>query len=210
MKVKRFIFNPIEVNCYVLSDETKECVVIDAGCWSESECKQLSDYIDKNELKVKHLLNTHLHFDHIYGNYFMKQTYGIETEAHSDDEFMLDANQLRRFGISDDTMPIAPICRYLRNSDSVLFGRECLDVLHVPGHSPGSVAFYCASANSVWVGDTLFFRSVGRTDLTGGNQDQLVNSIHEKLFTLPDDTIVYTGHGPATTIGEERQFNPYL
>ena len=210
MEIKRFIFNPIEVNCYVLSDDSKECVVIDAGCWTERKQLQLCQYIEENELKVKHLLNTHLHFDHVYGNLFMKQKFGIETEAHPDDEFMLHENQLREMGIANANMPVAPIGRYLSNGESILFGRECLDVIHVPGHSPGGVAFYSASAEAVWVGDTLFCRSMGRTDLVGGNQDQLVNSIREKLFSLPDSTVVYPGHGPATTIGEERQFNPYL
>ena len=170
MKIKRFEFNMFPVNCYVLWDDTHEAALIDPGCYYEEEKTALKDYISSNELVVKHLLNTHLHIDHICGNPFCEKTFGIKSEA----------------------------------------GNTKLEVIHVPGHSPGSIVFYCAADNCLFSGDVLFQGSIGRADLAGGNFDTLIEGICEKLFVLPDETIVYPGHGAPTSIGIEKTENPFF
>lgn len=211
MEIKIFQFNPIGVNTYVLYDETKECVIIDAACFYHDEKELLLNFILDNELIVKHLLNTHLHFDHVLGNEFIKKQFGLDTEANKLDQFLLDGlpAQMRMFGFDPiDDVPV--IGKYLEEGDVVKFGNQQLKILHIPGHSPGSVVFYSSENNCVFVGDVLFRYSVGRTDLAGGDYRQLIEGIHQKLLILPPDTIVYPGHGPATTIGDEKRSNPFL
>lgn len=211
MEVKIFEFNPVGENTFVLYDETKECVIIDAGAFNEEEENALRNFIQEKGLTVKHLLNTHLHFDHVFGNAFASGQYNLEPQANKADEFLLQAMpaQLRMFGFPDVAPPPA-IGKDLKENDIVEFGNQKLKVLEVPGHSPGSVAFYNKEAGIVIVGDALFRGSIGRTDLAGGNHAQLLDSIRTKLFTLPADTVVYPGHGPATTIGEEMNNNPFF
>lgn len=211
MQIKQFEFNPLGENTYVLYDDSRECVVIDPGCFFPDEKAQLTEFIDEHDLTVKHLINTHLHFDHIFGSAFVEQTYGIRTEAHPADEFMLDglAQRMQMFGFRGEVAP-PTIGRYLHEGDSILFGSQTLDILEVPGHSPGSIAFYNAQQGCIFVGDALFRGSIGRTDLEGGNHQQLLDAIRTKLFTLPPETVVYSGHGPATTIGFEMQHNPFF
>lgn len=211
MQIKQFEFNPLGENTYVLYDDSRECVVIDPGCFFPDEKAQLTEFIDEHDLTVKHLINTHLHFDHIFGSAFVEQTYGIRTEAHPADEFMLDglAQRMQMFGFRGEVTP-PTIGRYLHEGDSILFGSQTLDILEVPGHSPGSIAFYNAQQGCIFVGDALFRGSIGRTDLEGGNHQQLLDAIRTKLFTLPPETVVYSGHGPATTIGFEMQHNPFF
>lgn len=211
MQIKQFEFNPLGENTYVLYDDSRECVVIDPGCFFPDEKAQLAEFIDGHDLTVKHLINTHLHFDHIFGSAFVEQTYGIRTEAHPADEFMLDglAQRMQMFGFRGEVTP-PTIGRYLHEGDSILFGSQTLDILEVPGHSPGSIAFYNAQQGCIFVGDALFRGSIGRTDLEGGNHQQLLDAIRTKLFTLPPETVVYSGHGPATTIGFEMQHNPFF
>ena len=177
MKIKKFEFNMFPVNCYVLSDETKEAVIIDAGCFYEEEKQALKRYIDSNSLTVKHLLNTHLHLDHIFGNPFLLQEYGLKAEANQADEFWLEQAPAQS---------------------------------HVPGHSPGSIVFYCKEAHCIFSGDVLFQGSIGRADLTGGNFDELREHICSRLFVLPPDTVVYPGHGDPTTVGAEKANNPFF
>ncbi len=211
MKIKQFEFNPVSENTYILYDDTNECVIIDAGCFYPEEKMQLLNFILDNDLIVKHLLNTHLHFDHVFGNAFVEERLGIQTEANQKDEFLLDkmSAQLRMFGFSNEvTKPT--IGTYLHENDIITFGNQKLVVLEVPGHSPGSVVFYSQQGECVFVGDVLFRGSIGRTDLDGGNFEQLIDGIRQKLFTLPPDTVVYSGHGPLTTIGYEQKNNPYL
>lgn len=211
MEIKIFEFNPVGENTFVLYDETKECVIIDAGAFDEEENRIMFDFISKNNLVVKHLLNTHLHFDHVFGNLTASERFNLSPQAHKADEFLLDAMpaQLRMFGFPDMGLPPS-IGKCLKDNDIIEFGNQKLEVLEVPGHSPGSVAFYNKEAGVVIVGDALFRGSIGRTDLAGGNHSQLLNSISSKLFVLPADTKVYPGHGPATTIGEEIQHNPFF
>ena len=212
MNVKIFEFNPISENTYVAYDETKECVIIDPGCFFPDEKQLLLDFILDNNLVVKHLLNTHLHFDHVFGNNFIYEQFQLETEAHKEDEFLLEQlpGQLKMFGFRDEMDKIPRIGRYLNENDIVTFGNQRFIVLHIPGHSPGSIVFYNQEAGCIFVGDVLFRGSVGRSDLVGGDHRQLLDGIREKLLVLPGDTVVYSGHGPLTTIREEIKSNFYL
>ncbi len=212
MKVKTFEFNPLAVNTYVLSDETGECVIIDPSCFYTDEKETLLNYIIDNDLVVKHLLNTHLHFDHVFGNFFIASHFDIKPEAHKADEgFLSDiSNQLRMFGFPPVNEPQPKIGNYLHENDVVEFGNQKLHVFHIPGHSPGSVVFYDEKAGAAFVGDVLFNGSIGRTDLPGGSYEQLIDGIYRKLFVLPNDTTIYSGHGPTTTIGDEKKYNPYV
>lgn len=213
MHIKTFEFNPLGVNTYVLSDETKECVVIDAAPFYPDEKELLLNYLLDGDFKVKHLLNTHLHFDHIFGINLLASRFGLKVKCHKDDLFLLDdiARQMQMFGLPGNNTDITPVIGdYLNDGDVVTFGNQSLKVLHTPGHSPGSVVFYHAAGGSAFSGDLLFYTGVGRTDLSGGNYDDLVRSIETKMFTLPDDTVVYPGHGPATTIGFEKKNNPFI
>lgn len=212
LKIKCFVFNPVAENTYIVwDDESLECAVIDAGCYSTKEKKELQEYIEHENLKVKYLLATHLHFDHIFGNTFVSETFGVGLSAHHDDEFMLDqfSECTALFGLQSTETPV-PVDRYLTESDILSVGRYDFSVIHVPGHSPGSIVFYCAKAGVAFSGDVLFQNSIGRTDLWGGNYEVLILGIQEKLFILPDSTVIYPGHGPSTTIGYEKTHNPYL
>lgn len=199
------------VNCYVLSDETNEAVVIDAGCFSDEEKQTLKSYITRNELKVKHLLCTHLHLDHIFGNPFMLQEYGLKAEANQADEFWLERapQQSRMFGFELKDTPV-PLGKYICDGDIITFGNTELEAIHVPGHSPGSLVYYCKNEKCMFSGDVLFQGSIGRADLVGGNFDELREHICSRLFILPDETIVYPGHGAPTNIGTEKKDNPFF
>ena len=209
--VKTFVFNIFAENTYLLYDETKEAVLIDCGCMFESEEQQLSNFIVQNHITVKRLLCTHLHFDHILGNNFIYQTYGVAPEAHRKDIKLLPSikEQIKamrvRFPIN-----LIEIKDYLVGNEEIYFGNSELVTMLVPGHSPGSLAYYSRKDGFIIVGDALFRGSIGRTDLWGGNHDMLVAAIKDKLLTLPDETIIYPGHGPSTTIIEEKLHNPFL
>jgi hydroxyacylglutathione hydrolase len=211
MKIKRFEFNMFPVNCYVIWDETKEAVVIDAGCFYDEEKQALKNFILSNELNVKHLLNTHLHLDHIFGNPFMLKEFGLQAEACQIDEFWLESapKQSRMFGFELKEAPV-PLGKYLIDGDIITFGNITLEAIHVPGHSPGSLVFYCKEENCMFSGDVLFQGSIGRADLTGGNFEELKEHICSRLFVLPNETIVYPGHGAPTTIGIEKAENPFF
>ncbi|KAA6322179.1 putative metallo-hydrolase [termite gut metagenome] len=211
MKIKTFAFNMFPVNCYVLWDDTKEAAIIDPGCFYEEEKRELKDYIVSNGLTLKHLLNTHLHLDHIFGNPFVVQEFGIQPEACQADEFWLEmaAKQSRMFGfeLREKTVPIGT---YLNDGDIISFGNTTLETIHVPGHSPGSLVYYNKAGHCIFAGDVLFQRSIGRADFAGGNFDKLIEGIRTRLFTLPPETIVFSGHGAETTIGEEMAENPFF
>jgi glyoxylase-like metal-dependent hydrolase (beta-lactamase superfamily II) len=168
-------------------------------------------FIRENGLIVERLLNTHLHFDHVWGNTFIQEQFGLKTHAHQADRFLLDnlRGQMRLFGF-DPPEKLPETGAFIDEGDHIRFGKQDFAVLHVPGHSPGSVVFYSKDAGCVFVGDVLFRSSIGRTDLAGGNFRQLITGIREKLFALPPETIVYPGHGPLTNIGYEMAHNPYL
>ncbi len=199
------------VNCYVIWDETKEATIIDPGCFYDEEKRKLKDFIIDKELTVKHLLNTHLHLDHIFGNPFVLSEFGLSAEAHQADEFWIDEapKQSRMFGFQLNEAPV-PLGKYLADGDKIMFGNTTLEAIHVPGHSPGSLVYYSKADNCLFSGDVLFQGSIGRADLAGGNFDDLISNISDRLFTLPNDTVVYPGHGGPTTIGAEKRDNPFF
>lgn len=211
LNIKKFEFNMFPVNTYVLWDETKEAVVIDPGMFFQREKDELKKFIEDNGLTVKHLLNTHLHLDHVLGNPYMLEEFGLKAQAHKADEFWLDGaiQQSRMFGFELPEEPV-PLGKYLHEGDTIQFGNTTIDTILVPGHSPGSIVFHIKDAKILIAGDVLFQGSVGRADLQGGNFSDLTSNILKKLFILPDETVVYPGHGPSTTIGDEKKYNPFF
>ncbi len=205
MIIKKLEVGPIMANCFILGCEsTKEAVVIDPGDDADRILMELA----KSELKVKYLINTHGHFDHVSANKRMKEATGAQIAIHPEDEPMF--NELSRsaqmFGLSSENSPPADIL--LNDGDEIIFGEITLQVIHTPGHSKGGISLY--TKGHLFAGDTLFAGSIGRTDLAGGDYDTLISSIKEKLLIFDEDTIVYTGHGPETTIGNEKRMNPFL
>lgn len=213
LKIQSFEFNAFGVNTYVVWDDaTLEAAVIDPGMASASDNALMESFIDEQNLTVVHLVNTHLHIDHTLGDDFVTNRYGTPLEANDKDEFLGVARdgQARMFGMRIGSLSPLKIGIHLKEGDKIMIGSEALDVLEVPGHSPGSLVLYAPSAGFVITGDVLFRRSIGRTDLPGGNHRQLLEGIFTKLLRLPDNTVVYPGHGPSTTIGQERRMNPML
>jgi glyoxylase-like metal-dependent hydrolase (beta-lactamase superfamily II) len=211
MIIKTFTFNPFQENTYILHDETREAVIIDAGCFNDGERRLLKNYFEENKLTLKRLINTHLHLDHQFGNRFVYNAFGIAPEAGQEDEFLLQnvAAQARAFGlpVNEEAQALAS---YITEDQEIKFGNSTLKAIHVPGHSPGSMAFYSEKDAVLFAGDVLFQGSIGRTDLVKGDYATLITSITKKLLPLPDSTVVYCGHGPTTTIGNEKNNNPYL
>ena len=208
--VKKFVFNAIEENTYILYDETKECVIIDPGCYNDAEKKTLKDYIETNGLKPVVLLNTHCHFDHIFGNAYVCREFGIELWAHEADVYNIERSEAytAMFGMKIEPSPLPS--HYLTDGEEIKFGNSTLKVIHTPGHSPGCVCFYSEKDKLLISGDTLFNGSIGRTDLPGGDYDQIMDSLLNKLMKLSGDTVVYCGHGPNTEIGQEFLYNPFI
>ena len=200
-----------EITYIIWDTDTLEAAVVDPGMYGEDERTKVDAFIERNGLKVCHIVNTHLHLDHIFGANHAIGKYGVGLSASPEDAFLGRklAEQMSRFGMRDQASPVE-IAYPLLDGDIIKVGEASLKVLAVPGHSPGSIALYCKEGRFVIVGDTLFRRSVGRTDLEGGDSAALAKSIREKLFTLPDDTLVCPGHGPTTTIGEEKRANPFV
>ncbi len=210
MKVVRFTFNMFQVSCYFVYDpETKEAAIVDPGMIATREREALDNFA--KDYKVTQIINTHLHLDHIFGDRYAKDKYGVEIKAGKEDEFLVETfeDQIERFHLPVEAEGF-DIDVYLKDGDIIKLGHEELHVISVPGHSPGSIALYCPESKFVITGDALFKGSIGRTDLERGNHAQLVDSVRRKLLSLPDDTLVLPGHGPTTTIGEEKASNPYL
>lgn len=210
MLVKRFTFNDFQENTYVLSDETGQCIIIDPGCNNSSEKKQLVDYITSESLTPVMLVNTHCHIDHVLGNKFVAETYSLTLFAHENEKKILDFQPqvAAMYGINYDPSP--NIGGVLIENGSLSFGNTNLKLLLVPGHAPGHICLYDDSSGHCIAGDALFKGSIGRTDLPGGDYDTLIDSIKSELFTLPDDTVVWPGHGDYTTIGIEKRTNPFF
>lgn len=210
MKIARFTFNPFQENTYVLYDDTLACVIIDPGCYEAEEKEELSDFIQSQKLRPVHLLNTHCHIDHVLGNKFVGDAFGLQPQIHPLEEKLLAAclQYGQVYGIFMEASP-APLTT-LEEGKTINFGNCQLEMIHAPGHSPGSICFWHKESDTLIGGDVLFAQSIGRTDLPGGDMDTLLNSIREKLFTLPAKTIVYPGHGPETTIAFEKVNNPFL
>lgn len=212
MKLARFGLALFGVNCYVAYDpESRECAIIDPGIIEEAEWQALKNYIAKNGLKVTHLINTHLHVDHCFGDHLVKGEYGVGVSAHSLEEPLAREvrEQSRMFGIPEPPSDVE-ISTYLEDGDVIRIGKDELKVILIPGHSPGSIVLYDVKDKFLIAGDVLFQNSIGRTDLPGGDHNALIEGIKTKLMSLPDDVTVYPGHGPATTIGAERSGNPFL
>ena len=211
LKVKKFTFNPFSENTYIVSDNLNNSVVIDPGCYHKAEQKELESYIVKNNLKLKSILHTHSHLDHMFGTSYISNKYNINVWIHSEDKITYDSFQkvcdLYSIPISNTSNPNP---KYFSLNDTFQYGDINFKILFVPGHSPGHVAFYNKENNFVINGDCLFENSIGRTDLPGGDHGSLIKSIKEKLFQLPENTIVYCGHGNETTIEKEKSENPFL
>lgn len=210
LNIKVFEFNPLQENTYILYDESNECVVIDPGCSNRAEEEELVDFIEENSLTVKMLLNTHCHVDHVLGNAFVKHQFNVKLYIHKKDEMVLRAVKVYAPHYGFFNYQEAEPDGFLEEGESITFGSQKFDILFVPGHAPGHVAFYNKDEKTVIAGDVLFYNSIGRTDLPGGDYNTLITSIREKLFTLPDDVTVYPGHGPKTSIGFEKKTNPFL
>lgn len=210
IQIHAFTFNALEENTYVLYDETGACVIIDPGCYDKNEKQELTSFIEANKLQVKYLLNTHCHIDHVLGNAFVKRTYEVDLYIHKADEPVLRAVQTYATSYGFVQYEPTEADHFLNEGDTVTFGNSSLEILFVPGHAPGHVAFYNKEQQFCISGDVLFHRSIGRTDLPGGNFNTLIRSIQTKLFPLGDQVMVYPGHGESTTIGEEKKYNPFL
>jgi len=210
IQIERFTFNTFAVNTYVLYDETGEAVIVDAACYEPFENQGLSDFIQDAGLKIVRNINTHCHIDHILGNQYVFGKYGIRPEYHREGHpFFVQAKDIAlNFGFTLDEIPEP--AAYIADGDEIRFGKSSLKVLYTPGHADGSVCFYSSADGFVITGDVLFRDTVGRTDLPSGDFDKLMNSIKTRLFTLPEDTVVYPGHGPETTIGYEMVNNPFI
>ncbi|MCY1718826.1 MBL fold metallo-hydrolase [Prolixibacteraceae bacterium Z1-6] len=210
IKIEKFVVNPLGENSFVISDDTGECIFIDPGFFYNEEKDEIRSYIAENNLNPVKITNTHCHFDHIMGVEFIRQEYGIPLQAHADDAFWIERaeEQANRFGF--EINPVRPIDAFLVENEKIKFGNSELEVIHIPGHTPGHVVFYNKEAEVLIAGDVLFYGSIGRTDLPGGNHNDLISNIKNKLFDLPDNTKVYCGHGPETTIGFEKSTNPFL
>jgi hydroxyacylglutathione hydrolase len=210
MEIFKLVFSPIQVNTYVLADESGDCAIIDCGCYDKNEFSELTGLLDSKKLKPVLLLNTHCHLDHIFGNGFVNEKYRLSPYSNELDEPNRKnaVNHALLFGLSME-IPPEP-AGYISDGQKIVFGNSSLVALHVPGHTAGSLSYYCEKDGCVFTGDALFAGSIGRSDLPGGNFETLIKSIKSRLLTLPAGTIVYSGHGPETTIGIETNTNQYL
>lgn len=210
MKIYKEIFSPIQVNTYIITGDGKECIIIDCGCYNTKEEKKFESLLSSLGLRPVLLLNTHCHLDHVFGNGFILKHYGLQARCHPGEKYNLDTapNHAIMFGLSMETPPEAGPA--LADGEMIKAAGMTLEVIAIPGHSPGGVAFWCREDAVVFTGDALFAGSIGRSDLPGGNHGALIKSIGERLFTLPNETVVYPGHGPATTIGSELNTNPFF
>jgi len=209
--VKRLVCNMLQENTYIVSDETREAVVIDCGAYYDAERRAIVNYLNDNRLKPVHLLCTHGHFDHNFGNDTIWHTFGLKPEVAAEDEGMMELKTMFKDMTGADYQgDIPPVGRLLTAGECISFGTHQLKVLPTPGHSRGSVTFYCEAEHAAFTGDTLFRLSIGRTDFEGGSWDDMSHSLKRVLAVLPADTTVYPGHGEPTTIGYERQYNPYM
>lgn len=212
MKIKQIPNNPFQENTYIVYDEESlEAAIIDCGALFPQEEERIGCFVTENGLTIKYVLNTHMHLDHCFGNFWAAETYGVLPMGHSDDESLLArmGEQARMFGLPFE-VKAQKLGEYLNDGDVLNLGNKEIRVIHTPGHSRGGLCFYIPSAGWLLSGDSLFEGSIGRTDLEGGSYATLIKSIQERLLTLPEETVVYPGHGPYTTIGDEKLSNPFL
>ncbi len=212
IEIKTFQCNPLQENCFIVSDEAKEAVAIDCGAFFPEERKAVARYIKDNGLNLCHVLCTHAHFDHIFGLDTLYEEFGISPKLHAADIFLYDkmSEQLQAFmGVPFDRQ-LPPLGDSMADGDTINFGSHLIKVIHTSGHSPGSVVLYMEEEKILFSGDTIFRLGVGRTDLEGGSWQQLLESLQRLATTLPDDVKVYAGHGPSTTMSLEKKLNPYF
>jgi len=210
LQIKTFICNPYQENTYLLYDAAGSCAIIDPGMYGNKEEQALVSFIESNQLRPELLLNTHCHIDHVLGNRFIYDTFGLIPQFHEGELPLLVEvqNYAPQMGIRYEVSPIPEV--FLPSEGEVVFGNHSLRIISAPGHSPAHLCFYSNEDGFLIGGDVLFKGSIGRTDLPGGNHQQLLSSIKEKIYTLPEETIVYTGHGPVTTIAAEKLSNPFI
>ena len=210
LTVHTLTFNPFQENTYVISAPSGECIIIDPGCFDEYEREELVECIDKQKLKPVRLINTHCHIDHVLGNAYVAKTWNLGLEIHKGEIPVLASgvSVSNMYGVPYDPSPLPS--SFLAEGDEVLLDGISMKVLFTPGHSPASICLYNQSDGWVIGGDVLFYESIGRTDLPGGDHQTLLHSIRSQLFVLPNETIVYPGHGPTTKIGYEKMFNPFM
>ena len=208
--IQGFCFSAFQENTYVLYNELKEAIIIDPGCYTRIEEKILSDFIRKENLKPTLLLNTHCHLDHVFGNNYVSETYGLTAHIHPNEQIVLDRlpEAAAKWGAPTEAYK-GPI-QYIQEGEIIPLGNDAFKVLLTPGHSPGSVCFYHVEQDFMIGGDLIFKDGVGRTDLPGANPQDLIKSIREQIFPLPDSLTIYSGHGPVTTWGREKEHNPYI
>lgn len=207
--IQTFTFNPFYENTYVLYDDTKECIIIDPGCIEKYERDELAQFIETNHLIVKALINTHCHIDHVLGNAWVMKHFQVPLWIHPIEAATLKSVEAYAPHYGFAGYETSQADAFLNEGDQVIFGKTVLDIFFVPGHAPGHIALYNIQQKFVMGGDVLFKGSIGRTDLPGGDYKTLIDSIQHKMFSLPDDTVVYSGHGPNTHIGVEKRSNPY-
>ena len=210
MTLHHLIFNPYEVNTYIVAASDGQCAIIDPACCSPAEQTALGKFIAEKGLHPVWLINTHGHFDHVIGNAFVCHAWQLKTAAHCDDLFLMQNayRQGETFGFAVEQPPTPAV--FLNDGEMITFDDVSLQIRHIPGHSPGSIVLYSEAQKWVIVGDVMFRGSIGRSDLPGGDYNLLINGIEEKLMTLPPETAVHPGHGPDTTLGRERKYNPFL
>jgi glyoxylase-like metal-dependent hydrolase (beta-lactamase superfamily II) len=208
LRIQTFTFNPFQENTYIVFLDSGACMIVDPGCFNREEEAELENFIAENGLKPKLLVNTHCHIDHVLGNAFVGKKYGLKPYFHPKEQAVMDAVEMVA-GMYGVPYTPSPEGTYF-DGDHIFLEDERFDLLFVPGHSPGHVALYHAISGNLLAGDTLFYESVGRTDLPGGHTETLLNSIRKELFILPEATVVYSGHMQPTTIGHEKKHNPFL
>lgn len=212
LTIKCFTCNMLAENCYVVSDETRDCVIIDCGAYYPEEGQAIVGYIRQQQLTPRHLLCTHGHFDHCMGNGYIFRAFGLKPRAHQDDSFLMEEMERQTSDILGIPihLDVPPVGNYLTDSDNISFGSHTWQILHTPGHTPGGIVFYDAEEHIAFSGDTLFRMSIGRTDFERGSYADMMTSLHLLATQLPADTKIYAGHGPETTMADEIRYNPYL
>jgi hydroxyacylglutathione hydrolase len=210
LKIRSFEFSPIQENTYIVYNELNECVIIDPGCYFDEEKGELAGFITGMDLKPVMLLNTHCHLDHVFGNKFIAEKFNLKLHIHPKEKPVLDYAPVSGLTYNMPFDNYTGEIIFLHEGDTIKLGNDELKILLTAGHSPGSISFYSEKDGFVISGDALFYQSIGRTDLPGGDHQTLLRSIREELLVLPDTTKVYSGHGPVTNIGDEKRMNPFL
>ena len=212
LNIQRFVVNMIEENCYILWDETNEAAIVDCGAFYDEDRTAIGDFIKEKQLTPKLHILTHGHFDHIFGAQFIADTYGLHPYMAAEEvaNYKSQKEQLRMFLRRDLPLSIPPVGKNLTAGETVRFGNQGFKVIYTPGHTPGGVCYYNEKEKVLLSGDSLFQGSIGRTDFPGGSSHDLINSLRERVLTLPEDVVVLPGHGPETSIDFEKRHNPYF